>query len=391
MARIQTDIILFGGGIAGLWALNRLLQSGYSAVLLESAGLGGVQTLSSQGIIHGGTKYALSGAFSDSAKAIGAMPGRWRACLSGHGELDLSAVRISAEHQYLWSTEGLASKLAGFFAGKLMQSRMCALDAAEAPALFQTQDFKGRLYRLDEPVLDIPSLIEVLSVKARHRCFQLAEQAWEPLPGGKGIRLRDGSELHCQSILLCAGAGNEALLRRFARSTPVMQLRPLHMLMARGRLPLLYGHCLGASANPRLTITSHRDGEGRVVWYMGGQPAESGVTRGFEEQIEAGRRELEVVLPWVDFTAVQWSSFRVDRAEPEQPGGKRPDSSFLDAAEGLITLWPTKLAFAPLLADRLLTTLEGQGIAPRGSDTAHIPLPPAALAAPPWERAQRWI
>lgn len=391
MARIQTDIILFGGGIAGLWALNRLLQTGYSAVLLESEGLGGVQTIASQGIIHGGTKYALSGNLSDSAQAIGAMPGRWRACLTGQGDIDLRGVRVSAEHQYLWSTEGLASKLAGFFAGKLMQSRMQALGVEEGPEIFQTSAFKGRLYRLDEPVLDIPSLIGVLSEKSAGHCYRLGAEDWELLDQGWGIRLRDGGEVLGRALVLTAGAGNQSLLLRFGRTTPAMQRRPLHMLMARGPLPPLHGHCLGASANPRLTITSHLDRQGRMIWYLGGQQAEAGVTRGGAEQVAAGRQELAAVLPWLDLSDVEWASFRVDRAEPEQPGGKRPENSFIDAREGIITLWPTKLAFAPLLADRLLDALRDQGIAPSGCELAHIPLPAAGLTSPPWERTLQWI
>ena len=58
---VKVDTVIAGGGIAGLWLLNVLRSKGYSAVLLEAGSLGGAQTLSSQGIIHGGMKYALGG------------------------------------------------------------------------------------------------------------------------------------------------------------------------------------------------------------------------------------------------------------------------------------------------------------------------------------------
>ena len=32
---VVVDVVIFGGGIAGLWALSRLRQAGYQAVLLE--------------------------------------------------------------------------------------------------------------------------------------------------------------------------------------------------------------------------------------------------------------------------------------------------------------------------------------------------------------------
>ena len=46
---IDCDVILFGGGIAGLWLLGRLREAGYAALLLESRARGGVQTTASHG------------------------------------------------------------------------------------------------------------------------------------------------------------------------------------------------------------------------------------------------------------------------------------------------------------------------------------------------------
>ncbi len=89
---VTVDVAIFGGGIAGLWLLNRLRAEGYSALLLESGALGGGQTCKSQGIIHGGMKYALTGSLNADALAVSDMPEIWRACLEGKGEIDLSDV-----------------------------------------------------------------------------------------------------------------------------------------------------------------------------------------------------------------------------------------------------------------------------------------------------------
>ena len=72
----STDIVIFGGGIAGLWMLNCLRNQGYQAILLETDKLGSGQTLASQGIIHGGLKYALNGALGGAANIISDMPAR---------------------------------------------------------------------------------------------------------------------------------------------------------------------------------------------------------------------------------------------------------------------------------------------------------------------------
>ncbi|MGD8595089.1 MAG: FAD-dependent oxidoreductase, partial [Gammaproteobacteria bacterium] len=102
---LNVDVAVFGGGVAGLWLLAKLRKLGFNAVLLEANALGAGQTLYAQGIIHGGIKYALTGKLSDSSKAVAQMPGLWRECLQGKGEIDLSTVQILSPYQYLWSTK----------------------------------------------------------------------------------------------------------------------------------------------------------------------------------------------------------------------------------------------------------------------------------------------
>lgn len=54
MLSFDVDVVVLGGGIGGLWLLNRLRGRGYNAVLLETGELGGGQSVNSQGMIHGG-------------------------------------------------------------------------------------------------------------------------------------------------------------------------------------------------------------------------------------------------------------------------------------------------------------------------------------------------
>ncbi len=256
---MKADVIIIGGGIAGLWTLARLRQQGYAAFLIESAALGGIQSIASQGIIHGGTKYALGGKLGDSAKAIGDMPAVWNACLSGQGELDLSRVRVSTRKQLMWSTPGAVSKVAGFFAGQLMKDRMQQLDRKSFPAPFDNPAFKGVIYELNEPVLDTASLMSALTAQLAQYCLS-ADVFFEndnPLivycrhvAGGKQM------QIETRQLVLSAGAGNAAILKKLQRNKPCMQRRPVHMVMVKGNLPEIHAHCLGGSANPRLTITS---------------------------------------------------------------------------------------------------------------------------------------
>src|SRR5699024_8594296 len=100
---LTPDIVIFGGGIAGLWLINRLQARGFQCLLLETDTLGGAQTLASQGIIHGGLKYALGGGLSNESEAIAGMPDRWRGAIAGQDNIDLRGVRVLADTQHLWS------------------------------------------------------------------------------------------------------------------------------------------------------------------------------------------------------------------------------------------------------------------------------------------------
>ncbi len=387
-----TDLVILGGGIAGLWLLARLTRLGYSVLLLERHALGQGQTRHAQGIIHGGTKYALTGEVSAASQAIATMPGRWRACLDGHGELDLSAVQLLAEHQFLWSTRSLTSRLAGFFASKLMRSRMVALEPGDYPEALRHPDFKGQVYQLDEPVLDTASLVRALADPLADRIARLDDNAivWNDnrLEANIGGQRRT---IAAKRLILTAGQGNAELLATLGQHEPAMQLRPLNMVMARGGLPGgLYAHCLGASANPRLTISSHTAADGEPVWYLGGQIAEQGVGRPDAEQVAAARAELAELLPWVDLSQTRFAPLPIDRAEVKRPDGSRPETPSLhESVDGVMTAWPTKLAFAPLLADQVEAALMAAEIPPTTAQPGPTwPHPGYALL--PWQEARTW-
>ena len=121
---LNVDVAIGGGGIAGLWLLARLRERGYGVLLIESERLGAGQTICAQGIVHGGAKYSLHGQVSRSAEAVAGMPELWRCCLRGEDPIDLRGARLLAEHQHLWATGAPISRLATFFASKLMRSRM---------------------------------------------------------------------------------------------------------------------------------------------------------------------------------------------------------------------------------------------------------------------------
>ncbi|MDP3817186.1 FAD-dependent oxidoreductase [Pseudomonas sp.] len=383
---LSTDVLIIGGGIAGLWLNARLRRQGFATLLVENARLGGGQSVKSQGIIHGGAKYALHGALSGASEAIADMPRRWREALSGSGELDLSGVRLLSDAHYLWSPGSLAGNITSFFASKAVRGRVDQVKGEQLPPALQHPKFKGKVYRLAELVLDVPSLIGRLAELAGDGL--LAGQQIEPLrEQGELVGLRvDGREIRAQRIILSAGRGNAELLTALGLSQPAQQLRPLHMVLVKGpSLKPLYAHCLGGGPKPRVTVTTHPAADGEWVWYLGGDLAEAeGVARDAAAQIKAAQQELAELLPWVDLSSARWATLRVERAEPAQSGLVRPDNAFLNEQGRLLVGWPTKLALAPDFADRVLAALDRDGIQP----ASHGPLPalPRPAVAPAvWE------
>ena len=400
---MKVDTLIIGGGIAGLWLLAELRAQGVNA-LLATDELGKGQTIASQGIIHGGTKYALTGKLTGATLAIGDMPRLWRAALHGEGAVDLRKVKVLTESQLLWTSGGIGSRLTGFFASHAMKSRMDAVPQDAYPELFRHSEFHGGLYRLDEPVLDVPSLLATLREQLRDALMQVDVQRSGLELVGDVYHYRavlpDGVDvvIEAEHIVLTAGVGNEALLasatlsqrestlpERSRRELPTMQRRPLQMVLLRGDLPMIYAHALGMSDKPRATITSHRDAQGRVVWYIGGQPAEQGVGKPAAAVIAATQKELADLLPWVDFSAMEWATWLVDRAEGSQADGSRPDQPMLQRMANVTVAWPTKLAFAPMLAARLQAALGVPFDYAQGAERVEMGLPIPPVASSIWD------
>ena len=390
--RDRVDVAVLGGGIAALWLLDALDEAGYAAALIEPGRLGQGQTLSSQGIIHGGLKYTLRGLLHPSADAVSAMPGRWRESLSGERRPDLRAVTVRSPSTWLWRSASLRSQMAMLGARTALRTKPIETAPDERPAALASAP--GAVYRVDEPVVDTLSLVRAFaSIHDRRMVAAEGVDAvtltaptrrgapFEVACGPSGARV-----LEADAVVLAAGAWNEALRARLGLPTGRMQRRPLHMTLVRGDLPELHGHCVDGAAT-RVTITTSTDAAGRTVWQVGGQLAESGVERSPDDLLRRAAGELAETLGSVDLRGAEWATYRIDRAELATAGGARPDDAQIleDGPPGAITLWPTKLALAPRAAERVLESLGRLGTPRSGRRPIDGPRP--ALGLPPWEGA----
>lgn len=394
-SEVTPDVVVVGGGIAGLWTLNVLCRQGYNAILLENEALGSDQTVASQGMIHGGIKYTLGGTLTGASEAIADMPDHWRACLRGEGDVDLRGARLLSEHFYLWSTASLGSRLGGFFASKLTRGRVETTRPADFPELFRVPAFKGKLYKLVDMVVDTQSVLQALAERCEGRIFRVPSShcRWHTEDARTILQITTPNgtwRLRPHAFVFAAGRGNADLLNAIGATAPHMQLRPLQQVMVRHRLNhRFYGHCLGAETTPRLTISTHPLRDGSLVWYLGGSLAEKGAQQSADEVIASARRELATLMPWLDLGDAQWAAWPVSRAEPRQRQLARPDNAFAawsEPASNVITAWPTKLTLSPHLAAEVLRLLQDRDVSPSHGAPPALPFSPPAVSLAPWEK-----
>ena len=402
MQSCQINALIVGGGIAGLWALDALRRNGFSTILVESNALGSGQTGASQGILHSGLKYSLSGVLTAAAREARDMPQLWRRCLAGQTAPDLRAASVSAESFYLWGTQAASSRIGLLGAQIGLKVAPRSVPRSERPAILS--HCPGAVFQVDEQVVSPTSLVGALAALNRDALLLSDSVAGiEFSPPGAGRRCgnvlvhsptrRRSIEFNPDVVILAAGRGNGPLRRTLGLPPHIMQLRPLHYVLVRGAsLPEFHGHCVDWNRT-RVSITSARDRNGVVVWQVGGEISEVGVQMDSDRLIRHTQAELRAVLPGFDFDSLVWTTCRIDRAEGAIAGGGRPDSFRIIREDDVLTVWPTKLVLVPQLAQELLKLCQAE-MKPRPLTAEHRNAldgwPRPEVVRPKWDQSIAW-
>lgn len=351
---LRVDVAVLGAGVAGLWLANLLTQRGLSVAVCDPSPLGGRQSIASQGIIHGGAKYALGDARWESP-VLAAMPARWRACLAGRGDIDLRGVPLLSERMHLFSTAAAARRLPS--------GRGRWMDAAQVPPFGP-----GALMALDDFVIDVPALIRRLAAPLATRLV------------ARRIALGAG-RIDAAAVVLAGGDGNATLAAGAGFGNATMRRRPLRQVVVHMRTaPLVYAHCLCApfGAGPDMTLTSHGN-----VLYVGGNIAEDGARRSPGEQLATLRPLLARACPDIDLDGAVFHTVAIDRAEPARPPPPAGDA-FAERRGDYVLCWPNKLSLVPRLGDLVMRLLGD--LQPRGHTWPGEPGSRLRFAEPPWRR-----
>jgi hypothetical protein len=237
------------------------------------------------------------------------------------------------------------------------------------------------VYSLAEPVIATGSFLKTLA--AHHQGFLFLYDGAAIEFAADGVRVGDVL-LQPRAMVLAAGAGNGELLSKAGMNADLMQSRPLGMVLLRGELPPLFGHCI-VGGKTGLTITTPVPG----IWQIGGEIAERLAN---ENNLEAAHAaalgEIRRWLPRFDLARAEITIYRAVRAEARTAASRRPSGVHANrVAPGMVVAWPTKLSLVPVLADEVFEILQLDLKAPGGYDETP-PWPTPAVARYPWEEAE---
>lgn len=384
MSSRRIDVAIIGAGIAGLWTHNRLKSMGYDVLLLERDGIGCGQTLASQGIIHSGLKYAFAGKINQLAQSISAMPDLWRAALKGQGPVDLSAAKGAASSQYLLIPNGFMGGLISLASKKALGGNERELSKDEWPQGIKASGFNGTVIYMDEPVLDITTIIHALSEPYKS-CIRKIDDT-DP------FAYLEANNIEAKQIIFTAAASNHKIAKAHNHDKGLKtQARPLLMGMMKNAPYPLYAHLVGPSEKPVATITTHKSIDGSLVWYLGGGVAERKKEDDPQKLYKDCCKAIAKYMPAVDLSCVEWAMLPIDRIEGTSGyKGWMPDTPTVHAHENVLYCWPTKLTFAPMLSDMIIEHLKQLVIKPSRNETDFSFLPDVDYALAPWDKA-KWI
>ncbi len=391
MTSVTCDVLILGGGVSGLWCLHTLQEKGFQTILVDDQALGSGQTLASQGVLHGGLKYALNGVLNDASEAIAGMPQKWDECLRGNQQPDLRQVKVLSDRQVLFSRSSLNSRVAAFFAGKSTAGRSYKIPQEQRPDCLRPPNFQGNVYALEEKVIDIETLLQALAAPFAERLLLAQTKEIQASDSGEPVvtvvHQTESLRISAKRLVIVAGSGIPALLQL----TPYVdrfptQTRRLHQVSVKHpSLSPLFGVAIGSGPKPPFVVTSYRLAESDPwTWYLGGELAEQGVSLGTEDQLDAARSLLVAYFPKLDLEGACWKTLRVDRAEPLQADGQRPKEPVWKSHQSVYVGWPSKLVMAPLLAQRLTTLFEKENFLPQASTTPVLSWPRAEPGRIPW-------
>ena len=274
---------------------------------------------------------------------------------------------------------------------KALGNKVHKVPPKDWPDSLRESGFDGTAIYMDEPVLDTKSVVKALAGPFRDSIRKIN---W---PDGvrfeqddkgniKSITLNEETRIYCKEVVFTAAESNDRIARILNHDDGLeVQRRPLLMAMMKNAPYPLHAHCVGASEKPVMTITTHKNLDGTLIWYLGGSVAEKPKEADPETVYAEARKVIQKYLPGTNLENVQWAPLPIDRVEGAKSNhGKLPDAPVLHSHGNALYAWPTKLTFAPQLSDMVVDHLKQRDVNPGAQKTDWSRLPKAYLTTEPW-------
>lgn len=392
--QIETDVVVIGGGIQGLWLLADLIERGYQALALERLQPGGGQTGHSHLFLHRGHMHGLP----RTGEGIDEAPNRMRVFRDAHERWihELSAGRLQ---------EARPTPLQGpFYVGwKLEDQRTESFSIAcqdaeidctpmeslppwfpNCSSLFEAEGVCLESNKVLKSLLNYRDLRDRIShcesiglVSDTKNPLRLVVQM-RPKPGrGKmpAASRREEIELRCRGLVLAAGTGNDQWLSKTLPDSGIrfsqarQQTVKTFMLVVKdpaGQLPRLCGFFPGHGG---IFIAHRQAADGGMIWLVADKQRNHVRVPGQWTELDARgwfrniQQELKQLLPWLfeDPKQYRWGIYEAAKAEcwtasnRQREGGVLPDKHgvFKHPECNVWVTWPSFFTLAPTAADEI--------------------------------------
>lgn len=353
------DVLIIGGGAAGLWLLDELRRDGYAALLVERTALGTGQTIASQGILHSGMKHALAGRVGGFVTALRDAGNQWHDCLVGEREPNLQDLMLRGARTFCWRAGTVAGFMGHVGARFALQSGLAYIQKEYRPE--PLRHCPGDVFFLEEPIIDPASLLTLLAERNKSSIVHATDMRVSSASSGSVTTIRIGTPdgtsgmlLQPRTIVLTAGLGNEALRGACQLPIPAMRRMPLSILTVRGALPTLNGFCIDGT-RAKVVVTTQRVSAREAVWQVASECVTENAPPG--TFMAEAWRHLNEALPEFPWPQTTLDTHTAVRAEGASPDDLRSNDVAIRSEGNVLTAWPTKLVLVPRLAERVRALL----------------------------------
>lgn len=352
----RTDVLIAGGGIAGMLIATRIAELGYRCVLVEPKALAAEQSGHSHGYVHRGYIYLRAeGGLVDELRTARE---KWDDFISNPSPVapcsDYSVIgfenpEVARYASETWSAAGLpVNRIAR--AGWPSPLTGSPLTVA---------------YRTAEQSFDFTSVISNLRARLRQSHTVLGSVTRIYLRGKTctGVELSSQGRTHrvnARYIVLAAGTGISSILENtLGRFQSVPNVRTSYMLVIRGKALRPLSAILPENRFYGLFMVSRSRGD-ETAWLVSNYLSYGGICgvtgTSAKTWVQATLRVLDGMFPFLNEGELQWGIYAAPKAEFRRDPERMPEGKVIEhlGLTNVSAVWPTKLTLGPVIAAELV-------------------------------------